>query len=505
MPRSSATPHTPTAIKVATIGATPRVAIVGAGMSGLCMAMKLQDAGINTFTIHESAAEVGGTWRDNTYPGLSCDVPSRFYSYSFLPNPDWSHAYSPGAEILGYFRQVADTRGLRPHIRFNSEVQSMHYEEGHWRLHTTSGDHVADVVVTATGFLRVPRYPDIPGVDTFAGPKFHSARWDHSVSLADKRIGVIGTGSTGTQIIAELGGNVRQLKLFQRTAQWVMPMPNPRYSRLTKSAMRRSPRLNALAYRFWQLYFERTFGTAVIRPGWNRTLVSALCRWNLRLAVRDPELRRRLTPDYQPMCKRLVMSGGFYPALQKAGVALVSEPIDHVQERGVVTADGTLHELDLLVFATGFDSHAYVMPMEVHGPGGRTLRQAWSDGPHGYRTVALPGFPNLFMMMGPHSPVGNQSVIAVAETQADYIMWWVEELRAGRISAAAPTPEATARFNADMKAAMPQTVWVTGCQSWYLGKDGLPELWPWSPARHRALLAAPDLADFDVDTATQGG
>ena len=315
MPRSSATPHTPTAIKAATIGATPRVAIVGAGMSGLCMAMKLQDAGINTFTIHESAAEVGGTWRDNTYPGLSCDVPSRFYSYSFLPNPDWSHTFSPGAEILDYFRQVADRRGLRPHIRFNSEVHSAHCEDGNWRLHTTSGDDIADVIVTATGFLRIPRYPDISGVNTFAGPKFHSARWDHSISLADKRIGVIGTGSTGTQIIADLGGKVRQLKLFQRTAQWVFPMPNPRYSRLTKSAMRRLPRLNTLAYRFWQLYLEKTFSPAVIQPGWNRTFLSAMCRWHLRLGVRDPDLRSRLTPDYQPLCKRLVISIGFYAAL----------------------------------------------------------------------------------------------------------------------------------------------------------------------------------------------
>lgn len=485
-------------------GATPRVAIIGAGMSGLCMAMKLQDAGIDSFTIYESADEVGGTWRDNTYPGLSCDVASRFYSYSFLPNPRWSHVYAPGPEILDYFRGVADRRGLRRHIRFSSEVRSARFAGGRWHLDTVSGTDVADVVVSATGFLRIPRYPDIPGLDTFAGTQFHSARWDHAITLPDKRIGVIGTGSTGTQIVAALGGAVRGLTLFQRTPQWVMPIPNPPYHGVTKSVLGRSRRLNATAYRFWQLLFESTLAPAVTAPGWSRSIVGAACRWNLRLGISDPELRQRMTPDYQPLCKRLVMSAAFYPALGKPGVTVVSERIDHVEPRGVVTADGALHELDLLVLATGFHAHAYLSPMKVTGAGGLTLDQAWRDGPRGYRTVALPGFPNLFTLVGPHSPVGNQSLVKVAETQADYIVWWIEQLRAGRVATAAPTAEATDRFNADLKAAIPQTIWASGCRSWYLGKDGTPELWPWTPARHREMLAAPDLGDYEVTTPTRG-
>ena len=351
------------------------VAIIGAGMSGICMAAKLQDAGIDTFTIFESADEVGGTWRDNTYPGLTCDVPSRFYSYSFRPNSEWSRLMSPGPEIQSYFSQVATERGIRPHIRFGTEVTSARYRDGQWWVGTSDGEEAFDVLIAATGVLRIPRYPDIPGLETFAGPSFHSSRWDHSVSLPDKRIGLIGTGSTGVQITAELGGNVKGLKIFQRTPQWVFPTPNLRYSAVTKAALQRWPVLNKVGYRFWQFYIEHGFGRATVEPCWQRRMMTAMCRWNLRLSVRDPELRRKLTPDYHAMCKRQILAGHYYQAVQKPGVHLVSEAIDHVEPKGVVTVDGRLHELDLLVLATGFDARAYVRPMDIVGENGLTLER----------------------------------------------------------------------------------------------------------------------------------
>ena len=478
-----------------------KVAIIGAGMSGLCMAIKLQDAGIDSFTIFEKADDAGGTWRDNTYPGLTCDVPSRYYSYSFRPNPDWSHVLPPGPEIQAYFRQVAEERGIRPHIRFGCDVISARYHDGQWQLTTADGEETFDVLITATGLLRVLRYPEIPGLETFAGPAFHSARWDHSISLPDKRIGLIGTGSTGVQLTAELGGKVRQLKVFQRTAQWICPMPNPRYSPPIRVALRRWPKLNGLAYRFWGWYVRAMFGSAPIRPGFSRRWFTFLCRWNLRLSVRDPQLKAKLTPKDLPMCKRLIFAGHFYRSVQQPGVEVITEPIDHIEPRGIVTADGALHELDLLVLATGFDARAYVRPLAVIGEGGLTLDEAWVDGPMAYRSVAVPGFPNLFMLMGPHSPFGNQSLIPIAEDQANYAMWWINQLRDGVVRSAAPTEAATREYNERMKAAMPQTIWVTGCSSWYLGKDGLPELFPWTPDIHHELLCQPELADFDVRTA----
>jgi cation diffusion facilitator CzcD-associated flavoprotein CzcO len=466
-------------------------------MSGLCMGIKLQRAGFHDYTIFEKAADVGGTWRENTYPGLSCDVPSRFYSYSFEPNPGWSSSFAGGGEIWDYFRAVTDRYGLRPHIRFDQEVAQCRWEDGHWRLRTASGEEsTADVLVSACGVLHHPRMPDIEGLDSFAGAAFHSARWDHTVPLDGRRIGIVGTGSTGIQITTNLAYRAAKLSLFQRTAQWVLPLPNMRY-RLTPRVLRRFPSLNRAAYRAAQTFMEHGVGRAVTKPCWQRTTIAAACRLNLS-TVRDPVLRRKLTPDYEPMCKRLVMSSRFYRAVQQPQVAVISDQIDHVEPAGVVTDDGALHELDVLVLATGFNAHSFLRPTELIGQGGVTLDDVWSREPYAYRTVALPSFPNFFMIMGPHSPFGNQSLIAVAETQADYVVEWLRMLSAGRVTQAAPTAEATSRYNEEMRHAMPSTVWVTGCRSWYIGADGLPMNWPWTPERHREMLRRPDVAEFDV-------
>ncbi|BBX97413.1 flavin-containing monooxygenase [Mycobacterium lacus] len=475
----------------------PAVAIVGAGMSGLCVAIALLRNGITNITIYEKADEVGGTWRENTYPGLTCDVPSRFYQYTFDKNPDWTHLFSPGPEIQTYLRGVADRHALRDRIRFGTEIVSARFDAGRWVLRTDAGaESTADFLISATGVLHHPRIPAIAGLADFGGTVFHSARWDHRVPLRGRRIAVIGTGSTGVQIICGLAGLAGKLLMFQRTAQWILPLPNPRYSRLASVCHRAVPWLGWAAYRAYSLVFE-LLAAAVTRPGWQRKLMGAVCRANLR-TVRDPGLRRALTPDYQPMCKRLVMSGGFYRAMQRDDVELVTAGIDHVEHRGIVTDDGVLHEADIIVLATGFDTHAFFRPMRLTGRDGIVADDVWRDGPRAHQTVAMPGFPNFFMMLGPHSPVGNFALTAVAESQADHILQWIQRWRRDEFDTVEPTSSATETFNAELRAAMPNTVWTTGCDSWYLGKDGVPEVWPFTPARHRTMLANPDPEQYEL-------
>lgn len=466
-------------------------------MSGLCVAIALVRSGVTDVAIYEKAEEVGGTWRENTYPGLVCDIPSRVYQYTFAHNPNWSHLFSPGGEIQAYFRDVADRFGLRDRIRFATEISHARFEDGRWRLRTTAGaESTADFLICATGVLHHPRLPAIPGLDDFGGHAFHSARWDHSVGVRGRRIAIVGNGSTGVQLVCGLAGVAGRVMLFQRTAQWVLRLPNPRYSRLTNITHNRFGWLDQVAYRFYSFGYD-TFAAGLTKPGLRRKIMGALCRASLR-EVRDPELRRALTPHYTPMCKRLVMSSGFYHAMQRDDVELVTAGIDRVERRGIVTDDGVLHEADLIVLATGFDTHAFFRPMQVIGRDGIAADDVWRDGPWAYRTVALPGFPNFFMMLGPHSPVGNLALTIVAESQAVHILRWIQRWRRGEFDTVEPTWSATEGYNAKLRAAMPDTVWTTGCDSWYLNKDGVPEVWPFTPGEHRAMLASTDLGEYDL-------
>jgi cation diffusion facilitator CzcD-associated flavoprotein CzcO len=476
----------------------PRVAVIGAGMSGICVAAKLKAAGLHDFTVFEKGDDVGGTWRENTYPGLSCDVASRAYCYSFAPNPDWSSVFPPGPEVHAYFRGVAERLGVLPHVRFGTQLTEGRWEDGAWRLTTSDGsEHVADVLVSACGVLHHPVTPPLAGLDTFAGQSFHSARWDHGVDLNGKRVGVIGTGSTGVQITRALGGKARKLSVFQRSPQWIYPMGNWKFSRLTRALHRRFPALSRFAYRGWMAGYEQSFVAATMHDGVARKLMQGACRLHVRLAVRDPELRRKLTPSDQPMCRRLIMGLGYYKAVQRHDVELVTDAVDRVEPAGIRTQDGRLHELDVLVLATGFDAQAYLRPIELVGPTGTRLSEVWSHAPKAYRTIGLPGFPNFFMLMGPHSPVGNVSLVAIAETQADYIVGFVAMLGDGRTQPASPRQDVTDRFNQEMRDELPKTVWTTGCKSWYLDADGIPSLWPWTPAEHRDMLAQPALDEYE--------
>lgn len=474
-----------------------RFAVIGAGMSGILAAIKLRERGINDFTIHEKAARLGGTWRDNTYPGLSCDVPSHVYAYSFELKGDWSYRFSPGAEIQNYFEGVAQKYGLAPHFRFDSEIERAEFRDGRWQLTAKDGGtDVADFVISATGVLHHPAYPDIAGLKDFAGACFHSARWDHSVALDGKRVGVIGTGSTAIQIVPAIVDRVAELALFQRTPQWVLPLANPAYSDDEKAMFVASVERLRQSYDYWAARFIDTFARAVIGDQDEMAKIERACRANLSDNVHDPALRALLTPDYRAACKRLIMSDTFYPAIQKPNARIVADGIDRIEPSGVRTRDGTLHALDVLVLATGFDAHAFVRPMDVVGEGGRRLADAWSEANEAYRSVAVPGFPNFFMLVGPNSPIGNFSVIQISELQIGYILQLADLVRSGRCQAIAPSAEATQRFNADLREAMKGTVWVSGCRSWYLDKNGNPALWPWGFDRFRDEMRAPDLADF---------
>lgn len=474
----------------------PRVVIIGAGMSGIALGKHLRAIGAEDFVLVEKANRLGGTWRENTYPGLTCDVPSHYYAYVDEPNPDWSSLYAPGSEIQSYLERVAEKHDLVRRIRVDTEIASGRFDDGAWRLRTRAGEEIhADVVVCATGVLHRPRTPELPGLETFAGKAFHSARWDHAAVTTGARVGIIGTGSTGVQITVALAPEAAQLTLFQRTPQWVLPAPNLPFGPPIRRALRRSPRLGRAMYDLSSATFN-AITKGPIQDGWQRRLLDRLCRWGLA-SVKDPVLRAKLTPKDEPMCKRLVVSSTFYDTIQRPNVSIETGRIARACAEGIVTDDGRVHPLDVLVLATGFHAHAYMRPMTLTGPTGVTLEHVWRRGPRAHMTTMVPCLPNLFTMMGPNSPIGNASLVPIAEAQASYVVRWLERMRDEHIREVEPTEAATTAFYEEVKAAMSGTVWVTGCDSWYLGEDGTPLLWPWPLDTFTARLAAlPRDADF---------
>lgn len=473
-------------------------AIIGAGASGIAAAIKLRSVGIDDVVLFEKAEDLGGTWRDNTYPGLHCDVPSHLYRYSFAPNAEWSHFFSPGPEIQAYLKRVARDFGVEPLIRYGQQVTRAEYTAGRWRIETSQGEQGEfDVVLTATGVLHHPVYPDIPGRDDFEGAAFHSARWDHGVSLKGKRVGIVGTGSTAAQILPAIVDEVEQVSLFQRTAQWIMPQSNTAITEDDKAKYRADPQAMQLQYGGIALVVNTTFGDALV--GENEAFYATIvqrCQDNLA-TVADPDLRARLTPAYKPGCKRLIVSDLFYPAIQKRNAELVTTGIERIEAHGIRTADGALHELDVIVFATGFDPHQLFRPMQVVGRGGVSLDEVWSRGNIAYRGVSIPGFPNFFMAGGPNSPIGNFSFIMTAERQLDYVLQLIERLQTGEAREIAAKPDSTAAYNDAVKERMAGSIWASGCRSWYFDKNGNVASYPWSYETFERDMRAPALEDFE--------
>lgn len=483
-------------------GTQPRIAIIGAGMSGIAAVVKLRKAGYTDLTVFEKANRVGGTWRENTYPGLSCDVPSRWYSFSFNLKHDWNYRYSYGPEIQQYMEETAEKFGVNAAVRFNTPVAAITWVSPHWTLVTADGETlIFDIVISATGVLHHPAFPDIEGLGSFCGDSFHTARWDHSVDLKGKRVGIIGTGSTAAQVVAAITDKVGEMHVFQRTPQWMAPLPQKKYSNGWKRVMKTFPFLQRIGFHFYFQLMLRTFAAATIGNKPMQRLLSWLCLRNLEKNVADPALRAKLTPDYQAACKRLIFCSEFYPAISRDNAHLVTEPIKRITPQGVQTADGKLHELDVLILATGFDPSAFILPTRVTGENGRDLGEFWDGAPRAHRAVALPGFPNFWLLEGPTGPVGNLSLITISEHQVDYIIGILDKMKRDGLAAVAATEDAFTRYNDGMREAVKKTVWVTGgCTSWYMDKTGMPNLYPYEPARYLNDMQNPVFAEYRMMT-----
>jgi cation diffusion facilitator CzcD-associated flavoprotein CzcO len=478
-----------------------RYAIIGAGMAGILAGIKLNERGETDYTIYEKGDSVGGTWRENRYPGLTCDVPSHVYTYTFAPNPDWSRFFAAGPEIKGYFQRIADDYAVSSHIRFNAEVVSCRYQDGRWHLETVNGlKDVADVVIVAAGVLHHPRYPDIEGLDSFKGPCFHTARWDDSVSLDGKRVGIIGNGSTGVQIVAAVTPKVSKLVQFQRSAQWIMATEDFAYTPEERADFRAHPeKLKEIRLHgeFWTFLAE--YNRAVLDPDSPQMkMIEDLAAKNLEEKVADLELREKLRPGYRAGCRRLIISPNYYEEIQKPHATLETKAILRVEPNGVRMVDGSFHELDVLVLATGFKTDRFIRPTEVIGRNGRSLDDAWEDRPQAYYSISVPDFPNFFMINGPAAPIGNFALIDVAEKQWGYIDQLVDLLRSGQAKEVAATSEAASDYEQRRIDAAKTTIFATGCISWYLDKDGVPLMWPWSYELFIDEMVTPKLEDYEL-------
>lgn len=463
------------------------VAIIGAGISGLGAGVRLKQAGIEDFVIIEKSDAVGGTWRDNTYPGCACDVPSALYSYSFAPNPEWSRAFARQPEIREYIEDVTDRFDLRPHLRFGVEVSRAQWDEGEklWRLDTAGGQITARFVVAATGPWHEPLIPDLPGLDTFEGPAFHSSRWDHDVDLAGKRVAVIGSGASAVQFVPRIQREVGELHLFQRTAQWVLPKPDHPVPGVEKLLMRRVP-LAQRALRRAEYTGMEAMGVGFRHPSVLRA-AQRLGRRNLHKAVKDPDLRAALTPDYTLGCKRILMSNHYYPALAKPNVNVHPTAVSEIKPNSVVGADGVETEVDVVIFGTGF--HILDMPVadKVFDAAGRSLADVWQGSPRAYLGTTLVGFPNAFVLLGPNLGTGHSSAFMVLEAQLNYLVSALTRVRRDGIVSFSVKPEVEQKYNASVQKALRGTVYNDGsCSSYYLDVNGRNSFaWPWSTVAMR--------------------
>lgn len=481
----------------------PRVklAIIGSGFAGIGMGIRLKQEGEHDFVILERADSVGGTWRDNSYPGCAVDVESHLYSFSFAPNPDWTQLYSPQPEIWDYQLRLVDEYDLGPHIRFAHEVTGADWDEGAglWHVQTAGGPVDAQFLISGMGPLSNPIPPQIPGLESFAGTCFHSAQWDHDHDLKGERVAAIGTGSSATQFVPEIAPDVERLLVFQRTPGWVLPRLNRHITRIERFLYRRFPALQR-AVRAKQMFRHEILGLS-IRTTRRAKIAEFICRNHLRRKVKDPVLRAKLTPSYRAGCKRLIIADDWYPALTRPNVDVITDAITEIRPEGVVTADGTVHEVDTLILGTGFE----IMPIAdpLRGRGGVSLRERWAEHREAYLGTTIAGYPNYFMLVGPNTATGHTSVLLYAEAQIDYVLQCLRHVERNGARAIEVREHKQHEFSESIREKLQGTVWLQGgCNSWYLNeRGGTSVLWPGTTWEFTSLLRQLDPSDYELDWA----
>lgn len=467
-----------------------KVAIAGAGFSGLAMANRLKEGGCDDFVVLERAEEIGGVWQLNTYPGCTCDVPSHLYSLSFAPNPDWSHTYSPQPEIREYLCQTADRFGLRPHIRTGVSVQSATWSESdsRWTLETSVGTYTCEVFISAVGPLTEPSWPDVPGLDRFEGTLMHSARWDHELDLRGKRVASVGTGASAIQYVPRIADEVAQLHVFQRTPPWVMPHGNRPIRQIERTLYRTVPALQELV-RHGVYWARELLVVGLTKDTRLLGVLKRVGRAHMHRAISDADLRRKVTPDYAVGCKRILPSNHWYPTLAKPNVELIAGGLAEVRGRTVVAADGSEREVDVIILGTGYHVTDIPFAAQVTGAGGRRLQEAWAGTPRAYLGASIPGFPNFFMLLGPNTGLGHSSMVYMIESQVDHVFGAIQARERAASAVIEVKSDVHARYNREIDERMRTTVWeLGGCQSYYVDATGRnATIWPDWTWRFRRL------------------
>ncbi len=473
------------------------VIVLGGGFAGLGAAIKLREAGITDFVLLEKAGELGGVWRENTYPGCACDVPSALYSYSFAPNPSWSRVFAGQAEIKRYLQSTAEQHGVLPHVRFHHEALSSSWSDadGCWIIQTTAGEFRARFAIMACGPMHEPVYPDVPGLKEFSGEIFHSARWRHDLDLRGKRVAVIGTGASAIQFVPEIQPLVDKLTVFQRTPHWVLPKMDQNLPALVQRLFKHLP-LTQLAMR------GAVFGIFETLNGGMQSVAAMkqfqrLALFNIRRGVKDPELRRKLTPNYVIGCKRVLQSNDWYPALAQANVEVVASGLREVRGKTLIATDGSSREVDVIILGTGFEIAEPPIAKRVHGRDGRSMAEVWQGSPEGYMGTMVAGCPNGFLMFGPNIAVSS-SAFLIIEAQLAYIIDALKQARAQGITTIEANPTRISDFNARVQAALKDTVWNSGgCTSYFIDSNGRNStVWPWSTLEMRRQLSRFNLDEY---------